>query len=184
MNQVHAPYHFVPLSKWVYMPDWAHQVSHDVPFKDGLSGKIEYTLTNATELIVGDEQQERKGQPTLVKWAVDPHGNLVIPGSSLKGMLRNVLEIATFGKLSNIDDSHFSYRDISNANTQYQRELYDSIAQAYWVKFDETRQCWTKREAKHIELFHDEFSAFSGCNILNIPFKQPAEEKYKQWPLS
>ncbi|AXY00928.1 hypothetical protein D1115_06495 [Vibrio alfacsensis] len=44
MSSVHAPYHFVPLSKWVYMPDWAHLVSHDHPFEDGHSGVIEYKL--------------------------------------------------------------------------------------------------------------------------------------------
>ena len=54
MTTVTAPYHFVPLSKWVYMPDWAHIVSHDVPFEDGVSGVIDYHLTNHTPLCVGD----------------------------------------------------------------------------------------------------------------------------------
>jgi CRISPR-associated protein (TIGR03986 family) len=184
MTQVHAPYHFVPLSKWVYMPDWAHLVSHDVPFEQGYCGKIEYTLTNATPLLVGGEQQQQEGKPTLVKWAKDPNGNPVIPGSSLKGMVRNVLEIATFGKFSAIDDAHFSYRDISNTDTEYQKQLMHSHCQAYWLKFDDQSKQWTLRKAKHIELFHDEFNAHTGCKIENVAFKQPAQNKYLQWPLT
>jgi CRISPR-associated protein (TIGR03986 family) len=184
MTHVHAPYHFVPLSKWVYMPDWAHLVSHDVPFEQGYSGKIEYTLTNATPLLVGGEQQQTEGKPTLVKWAVDPQGNPVIPGSSLKGMARNVLEIATFAKFSAIDDDHFSYRDISNAVTEYQKKLMNSRCQAYWLKFDDIGKAWTLRKANHIELFHDELNRHTGCHIKNESFNQPAEKKYQQWPLT
>jgi len=185
MNEVHAPYHFVPLSKWVYMPDWAHLVSHDHPFEDGYSGVIEYTLTNATALCVGDKQIKEEGKPTLVKWARDPSDETkpVIPGSSLKGMIRNILEIASFGKFSNIDDNHFSYRDISNTNTKYAKEIADTDAQAYWLKFDKENQEWTLTKTNHTTLFHDEFNQFTQCKIENIAFKQPAEKKYKQWPL-
>lgn len=109
MTQVHAPYHFVPLSKWVYMPDWAHLVSHDMPFKDGYSGVIDYTLTNGTPLCVGGE----KDHNGILRFARDGNNNLTIPGSSLKGMIRNVLEIASFGKFSAVDDTRFSYRDFS-----------------------------------------------------------------------
>lgn len=184
MSQVHTPYHFVPLSKWIYMPEWAHLVSHDVPFKDGISGVIDYTLTNATPLCVGGHQKKVDNEPSLVQWAKDPKGNPVIPGSSLKGMIRNVLEISTFGKFSGIDDSHFSYRDISNADTNYAKEIMNSKAQAYWLKFDEIKGVWTLDKAEHTTLFHDEFNRYSKCKIENIAFKQPAENKYMQWPLS
>ena len=183
-SQVHAPYHFVPLSKWVYMPDWAHMVSHDVPFKDGYSGVIEYRLTNATPLLVGGEQDNKNGQPTLVKWTRDPHGNPVIPGSSLKGMIRNVLEIAAFGKFAAVDENHFSFRDISNSDSRYAQKVLDSNSQAYWLQYDSASTQWTLRKTKHTVLFHDEFNRHSGCGIQNIAFKQPAEEKYRQWPLS
>jgi CRISPR-associated protein (TIGR03986 family) len=166
------------------MPDWAHLVSHDVPFKDGISGVIDYTLTNATPLCVGGEQKQIDGQPSLVQWAKDPKGNPVIPGSSLKGMIRNVLEIASFGKFNAIDDNHFSFRDISNSDTKYAMEIHESNTQAYWLKFDESKGIWTLDKAEHTILFHDEFNSYSKCKIENIAFKQPAEKKYNQWPLS
>ena len=31
---VHAPFRFAPVHRWVYLPDWADRVSHDVPLRD------------------------------------------------------------------------------------------------------------------------------------------------------
>ncbi|OLQ74321.1 CRISPR-associated RAMP family protein [Photobacterium proteolyticum] len=190
-KDVHAPYHFVPLSKWNFMPSWANLVSHDVPFEDGLSGVITYSLKNKTPLCVGGHQVEqgkkdvhgKRTQPTLVQWARDPLGNPVIPSTSLKGMIRNVLEIATFGKFGSIDDHHYSFRDISNAETRYAREVRESDTQAYWLKFDAELKRWTLRRASHTVLFHDEFNKHTKCKIVNESHKQPAEEKYQKWPL-
>jgi len=55
--QLHTPYRFVPLSRWIYMPDWSPLVSHDHPFEDGVSGVLRYTLKNVTPLLVGAEQK-------------------------------------------------------------------------------------------------------------------------------
>lgn len=183
-DQVHAPYHFVPLSKWIYMPDWAHLVSHDHPFEDGVSGCIEYTLTNKTPLCVGAQQTKDANGISVVEWARNPDKKPVIPGASLKGMIRSVLEIASFGKFNAIDDHHFSFRDISNAETKYAKEIHESDAQAYWLKFDSEKQTWTLDKAEHTVLFHDEFNKYSRCKIENVAFKQPADKKYQQWPLS
>lgn len=117
--QVHAPYHFVPLSKWVYLPDWAHLVSHDHPFRDGLSGSIEISLANKTPLLVGAESPSKKGSPTLVTWTRTPDGTPVIPGSSLKGMLRSFLETATFAKFKQVDDNRYTYRNKRGVKTDY-----------------------------------------------------------------
>ena len=57
-QEMHTPYHFVPLSKWVYMPEWAHLVSHDHPFQQGFSGVIDLTLVNHSPLCVGSGKDE------------------------------------------------------------------------------------------------------------------------------
>ncbi|MEE2003022.1 TIGR03986 family CRISPR-associated RAMP protein [Alkalimonas sp. MEB108] len=180
---IHTPYHFVPLSDWVYMPDWAHLVSHDVPFEDGYSGSIEYSLTNATPLCVGAEQQSADGKPTLVLWARDPKGNPVIPGSSIKGMLRSVLEIASFGKFQSVDNQHFSYRDISSANTTYAQELHETEVVAYWVKYDETRQIWQFRKSQWLPVFNDDLTKFTQQSFKNDP-GVTVKQKYQKWPLA
>lgn len=180
---IHTPYHFVPLSDWIYMPDWAHLVSHDVPFQDGFSGTIEYTLTNATPLCVGAEQQRADRQPTKVLFARDPKGNPIIPGSSIKGMLRNVLEIAAFGKFNRVEDSRFSYRDISNANTTYAKELQETDVEAYWLKYDEQQRVWLFRKAQWVSVFHDDLTKYTKKGFKNSP-NETAVDKYKKWPLT
>ncbi len=181
-QEVHAPYHFVPLSKWVYMPEWAHLVSHDHPFEDGYSGVIDYILTNVTPLCVGGEQVQRIGQPALVKWAKDPQGNPVIPGSSMKGMLRSVLEIVSFSKLSAVDESQLFYRDFTNSN--YKSILNDNEVQACWLKFDAQKSMWTLRKCRHTKLFHDEFNDFKKLNINNSQHGYNAISSYKKFDLN
>ncbi|MGL6260370.1 TIGR03986 family type III CRISPR-associated RAMP protein [Vibrio sp. WXL210] len=191
-EQMHAPYHFVPLSKWVYMPEWAHLVSHDHPFSDGHSGVLEYTLTNHTALCVGD--QPDSDESSYVPFVKDPQNRPIIPGSSLKGMLRNVMEIASFAKFGSIDDRRFAYRDISHSRTKYAEELRDTKAQAYWLKYCQKRQAWTFRKARHTVIFHDDLNLAYNTAISNVVFKNekgtrkknlvPTQEKYAKFPLA
>lgn len=176
MTQVHAPYHFVPLSKWVYMPDWAHLVSHDVPFKDGISGVIEYTLTNHTPLCVGDEKD---GQNTL-RFARNPSGKPVVPGSSLKGMIRNVLDIASFGKFNQVDDFKLSYRDISSKSA-YLDLISKHKPVAGWIKYNSQKGLWTFTQCKVAKLHHDEISKQLGISIEN---QETAIKRYTKLPLT
>ncbi|HIF9176063.1 TPA: TIGR03986 family type III CRISPR-associated RAMP protein [Photobacterium damselae] len=178
-QSVHAPYHFVPLSKWVYMPDWAHLVSHDVPFQDGLSGKIEYTLTNKTPLCVGDTKDESG----VLKIARNPAGTPIIPGSSLKGMIRNVLEIASFGKFNTVDDRRFSFRDVSRDSHYLLDVIKPNKVIGGWLKYDADKQRWAFRQSEFTPVFHDDLNKVAKTHIFNESFKQPAEEKYQQYRL-
>lgn len=186
MTQVHAPYHFVPLSQWVYSPDWAHQVSHDHPLQNGVDGIIEFDLTNLTPLLVGaGSDRTREHHPAHVHWARDPQGNPIIPGSSLKGMLRNVLEIASFAKFSETDDPQFSFRDISTAYTAYSKTLQDSVLQAGWLKYSAESKAWLFTPCQHTVLFSDDIERFTKVKIPNVS-GLGALEKYqkfqKNWP--
>ncbi|WKN24018.1 TIGR03986 family CRISPR-associated RAMP protein [Azotobacter vinelandii] len=132
MSQVSTPYRFVPLSKLVLLPDWADQVSHDQPFVDGLCGELKLRLTCHTPLCVGGEQDKKSGQ---VHFFRTPDQQLAIPGSSLKGMLRNVLEIASFARFKQVEDQRLGVRDISQSNNFYAREIVSSPVHAGWLTF-------------------------------------------------
>lgn len=188
--QVQAPYHFVPLSKWVYLPDWAHLVSHDHPFRDGLSGSIALSLTNKTELLVGAESVSKQGQPTQVKWARTPDGTPVIPGSSLKGMVRSFLEAATFAKFKQVDDNRYAYRDISGANTVYSKVLQGTDEPvAAWLKFNSAEVRWEYRKCSHTRLYGRDLTTYlrnqGGKAVVdNCNSRQTTLDKYKIWPLN
>lgn len=185
MTKVHAPYHFVPLSKWVYMPDWAHLVSHDFPFKEGYSGVIEYTLTNATALCVGDTQVKKEDGTTLIKLARNPYQQPIIPGSSLKGMIRNVLEIASFGKFSAIDNNHFSHRDVSTGNNYLKNVAPNPETKAAWLKYDETKLVWTLTTCQWAKIKHADLNKERIDNVKEeITNEQSAIEKYKNISLN
>jgi len=112
-----APFNFVPLSEKVFIPEWGEWVSHDIPFKDGESGEIEVTITAESPIFIRDHLDEKR--------FCNHKGQYYIPGSSLKGMVRSVLEIMSFGKMrpgeheGNMDDVRFSVRDLSNAKNFY-----------------------------------------------------------------
>ena len=108
---VHAPYGFVPVSGHVQAVQWADRVSQDVPFADGVCGHLAVRLEATTPLCVGGE---REGG-VLLPYAT-PDGAHALPGTAVKGMLRNVLEIVTFGKLQLVDrERRFAVRDLNNA---------------------------------------------------------------------
>ena len=104
-----APYNFVPLNKEVFYPDWSEQVSHDVPFADGESGEIDITITAKSPIFIRDHEK--------LEEFCQYNGQYYIPSTSIKGMVRNVLEIMSFGVMIT-DKNHgdpMSIRDMSNS---------------------------------------------------------------------
>ena len=92
---IKAPYNFVPLAQKVVFPEWASQISIDRPFEDGISGTIDVEYTSQTPVFIGNGKNKENGCADNYKAA---NGKYAIPGSTLRGMLRNVIEIASFGK--------------------------------------------------------------------------------------
>lgn len=109
---IKAPYNFVPLENRAFYPSWANHISQDIPFEDGVSGSIEYKITSETPIFVRNGYTDRKDPDT--KFSQTPDGKYFIPGTSIKGEIRNVLEILSFGKMTQVQDARFGIRDLSN----------------------------------------------------------------------
>ena len=114
MVKLTAPYHFVPLNEKVFFPDWANQVSHDIPFSDGEDGYIDVTLKNESPLFIrngaSQNSDNNKKEELSAHVIEDGKKRYFIPGSSLKGMIRSTLEIFSFGKMQQFDDRYFGKR--------------------------------------------------------------------------
>ncbi|MBF0630905.1 MAG: TIGR03986 family CRISPR-associated RAMP protein [Magnetococcales bacterium] len=125
---VHAPYNFVPLSEWIFEPPHSDQVSRDYPLGEGIRGVLELELTTHSPLLVGGEQGRETEKEVRVPFFRLPNGDPAIPGSSIKGMIRNVLEIAAFGKMRLVDDKRYGLRDISGKHVAevYRKSLFGS----------------------------------------------------------
>jgi CRISPR-associated protein (TIGR03986 family) len=151
---ISAPYNFVPLSRFVYFPDWADQVSHDAPFEDGISGDLVCELTTKTPVYVrnggnwdhNDIMTNHEAQSFF-----NVNGTYMIPGASLKGMLRNVIEIATFGKMSRVDDSRYSVRDLSNPDSTLYKNWFARNVGGNW--HPQSKAAWLKKDPTTGELY-------------------------------
>lgn len=114
---IKAPFNFVPLSEKVVYPEWANQISHDIPFSDGESGEITLKLVAKTPVFVRNgHAKEDKEASKEFNHLIDEDGHIqyFIPGTSIKGMIRNVTEIMTFGKMNLDKNMRFATRDWDN----------------------------------------------------------------------
>jgi CRISPR-associated protein (TIGR03986 family) len=113
---IRAPYNFVPLSDKVYFPDWAGHISHDIPFSDGLSGTIKLEITTKTPIFVRNghkpKDKDEKNDQFISFSNID--NNFFIPATSLKGMIRNVVEIISFSKMPVDEKKKYAIREWNN----------------------------------------------------------------------
>ena len=128
MTCIPSPYNFVPLAREIFFPDWAERVSMDLPFSDGISGTLQIKVTAKTPLYIRNGGSHPENQNDRLNDAsykdffrVTPDGPYAIPGTSLKGMLRAVVEIASFGKIAGtrgkttrVDNHRYAVRDLQN----------------------------------------------------------------------
>lgn len=113
MTYIKAPYNFVPLNKKVVSPYWADQISHDIPFEDAQSGSFKIKIKAHSPIMVvdGHAKSEERGAQQFTSF----QNRYFIPGSSVKGMLRSVMEVMSFGNLANkVNDHRYALRDLKN----------------------------------------------------------------------
>ncbi len=130
---VKSVYNFVPAptEDQVFKPDWANRVSHDIPFSDGESGEIEFTIKAETPIFIRNghtrEDSKKKTDRFLEFSHVVRNGQkqYFIPGSSLKGMIRNVFEIISGSRLGQLDNHRHAVRQIMKTKGTIADEGYE-----------------------------------------------------------
>lgn len=129
-----APYRFIPLvtspdpltqlEDTIICPEWGELVSHDVPFSDGISGTLHLKITNHTPLFIRGTDAKHPDLPYKT-----PDKKYAIPGTSLRGMLRGLLEAISFGKIRYLDPVRGSIRDLTTAGKEvYQKHLTETTS--------------------------------------------------------
>ncbi len=187
MTEIDAPYNFVRLSRFIFSPPWQNAVSQDLPFKEGLSGSIPLTITAHTPILVGGQHGE--GNPVHFFQLPDENGRwqYAIPGSSLRGMIRNVLEIAAFGKMSGVEDRRLGVRDLTSGARAFYgsvmtkgnpRNSYEPRVKAGWLSYDSNLAQWTISPCEFARVEHSDLKAYASTIFTGRP---SAEEKYKLW---
>lgn len=145
LETVTSPYNFVPFPK---KPVVAVAVPPADTFDpERRTGALELTITALTDLLVaGTPMEEASGGLPGVKTFFGPGGYLRIPGSSLRGMLRTLVEIVSFSGPSRVEDRVLTYRAVadnrdSSLAEEYQRRLQQKKAgylhydgDEYWIQ--------------------------------------------------
>lgn len=207
--KVKSVYNFVPAPKEkedeVFTPEWAEQVSHDIPFSDGESGEIELTITAKTPIFIRNghtkadkELHDKKKEGNLPNPTKEQQEAInrylefsnverndkkqyFIPATSVKGMIRNVLEIMSFSRMKQVGDDRYSFRDLSKSGNLYLSKYKEFGIQGGWL-IQDFEGNWKIEECDDLAFIHHK-----ELQKKDIPFrelflnKQPIEKtaKYK-----
>jgi len=126
-QEARAPYNFVPVSDNILRADNKRdqdltRLRHDAYLPGFHSGYFRVTLTTQTPLFIrgmlkAQQSRENKSSKSDKKhenpnfFMVD--GKPCIPGSSLRGMLRHMVEIITHAKLQPVSDQAITFRAVA-----------------------------------------------------------------------
>lgn len=174
-----APYNFVPLNKEVFYPSWSEEVSHDIPFEDGESGEIDITITAKSPIFIRNHSDD-KDQPSSEFCYFN--NTKFIPASSLKGIIRTIVEIIGFSKLQ-LQDKTLSYRDLNNPSYKTKAMDSDKIYMG-WLSKDNNQ--WVVENLGKVtngqtRIKYDEMKKYINENIVNeIRNTKEAYKKYEK----
>jgi hypothetical protein len=197
MTEVKSPYNFVPAptESEVYTPDWANQVSHDIPFSDGESGELDITITAETPIFIRNghskqdadifEKHKKRELPNPSPAELEAihrylsfsniNGQYFIPATSIKGMLRNVLEIMSFSRMKQVDCSPFyGLRDMNNKD--YKFETNQKELKSGWLKL--VNGDWIVEEVQHVRVSMQDIEEKYKIRDRGIQSAETALEKY------
>lgn len=144
-NVATAPYNFVPLNSTVISSDNDSSVItgiHDrYDYLERLTGYLECKLETLTPIYIRDglteEEVKAKKEAKDNSNFFSPAGQIRIPGSSLRGMIRTLVEIASWGKFGFFEDRNLYFRGFAD-NCKNLREEYDSQMRSYDMESERT----------------------------------------------
>ena len=180
MPEVKSTYNFVtaPLESEVFKPDWAEQVSHDIPFSDGECGEIELTITAKSPVFIRNGHAEGKEEFEFSHIKIDGQKRYFIPATSLKGMVRNVLEILSFSRMCQIANNRYAIRDLSSQDNPYMTSYDSSTVECGWLKEDKEGNWSIENCGKPVKISHGEIDEFFESYKTNFKETYQVEEYY------
>lgn len=119
-----APYNFVPLPEAVLTVDQKDLPGHDCYRGDRHTGNIELDIETETLLYTrcaySPEFADLEVQRTPQRQEFFHHGDPnvpYLPGSSLRGMMRTLVEIIGFGKMTHVYDERLIFRAVGDTTS-------------------------------------------------------------------
>jgi CRISPR-associated protein (TIGR03986 family) len=179
-----APYNFVELPDQIVEVSENDLPSHDQYHADRLTGRIECTITTESPLYIrcgltpkdyaawGEKSndkltdEERKANAAFFDLAGT---NPVIPGSSLRGMIRSLVEIITYSKMDKVgENTPLFFRAVGTTrDSDSLADIYkDGIVKAGYLTYQDSR--WKIHPAKEIKQISYAWIKESNCTMLPL----------------
>ena len=95
------PYNFVSLGE-------IEEIKREKRVKGEHNGKIKCNLKNLTPIFIGNKTDEKEEKTLTLK--VEGNEKYVIPASTLKGEIRNIIEVLTTSCIKNVEEERLDYR--------------------------------------------------------------------------
>lgn len=165
---IRSPYNFVPVSDKVFFPDWADQISHDIPFSDGISGKITLEIEAQTPIFV---RNGHAGNAVDNSFSRTNDNRYFIPGTSIKGAIRNVLEIISHGKMRTYKNRLFAQREWDNKEL-YNLKSKQTSFRCGWLKWDKENGYHIVDCGKPCRIGHDRIDDYLGDEVFKNNFSK------------
>lgn len=109
---VGAPYNFIPFTKKLYTYQGRTPAAHNSVDESLISGEIDYEMTAQSSVFIDDGTEEHH-------FYKNRDGKYSIPGSSVRGLIRNNVQILGFsGFDEDIDDYAIMYRNVASGAEQ------------------------------------------------------------------
>jgi len=119
----YSPYNFIPLQAPQRLEGVDAALSSGIPLRDGLCGSLAIEMEALTPLLVGGERRKGDGATEVHPFRF-PDGTYGVPGSSLHGMLRGIVEAVMGGRMRQVDDRRFALRDfVSTVKFDYAAKM-------------------------------------------------------------
>lgn len=170
---IKAPFNFVPLPDRVIFPEWASQISHDVPFSDGISGSIKLQLTALTPIFVRNGHsccdKESGGENFDTFSRIGDH--FFLPGTTVKGAVRNILEILSFGKMRLDKNARFAQREWDNTTLYPMKEEQGNV-RCGWLKLKEDGSCEIIDCGRPLRIGHDRIDEYFESRVFEDEFSK------------
>ena len=139
-DELHAPYNFIEFADTVIerYSDVDELPKHNCIATDLKTGEIHYTFTAKTPVFVGGETEApHAGQKEGIKtqhFYKNIAGNYEIPGSTVRGLIRENVHILGYGLIrdgEDIEDERFFLRDVARSDRAVAEKYKEMLGTVY-----------------------------------------------------
>ena len=163
IDSAKSPYNFVPLNDEVVYPN-EQRVFFDKYNSERNTGHINLEIANKTPLFIRGKNE----------FFLLINGKPIIPGSTLRGLIRNMVGVLSYSKIEFINDSRFFYRSFADAalrlRAEYNRKI--TISTNVGILFQNNKRDYSLVPTRLIGTIPD-------VNIVNDCIFNPTTRRWK-----